>query len=58
MFRREFEELSERGEKVGEPSRALAAQLAAMQADQEDTSCSATEEGQDKKENEQKTAAV
>ncbi len=35
------------GEKVGEPSKALAAQLSAMQAQQEDTSCGFAEEGQD-----------
>lgn len=38
------------GEKVGEPSKALAAQLAAMQSQNEDTSCSLAEEGQDEKE--------
>ena len=38
------------GEKVGEPSKALAAQLSAMQAQQEDTSCGFAEEGQDDKE--------
>lgn len=44
---REFEKLSASGEKVGEPSKALAAQLAAMQAQEEDTSCGYAEEGQD-----------
>jgi hypothetical protein len=34
------------GEKVGEPSKALQAQLAAMQNDKEDTSCGFAEEGQ------------
>ncbi len=47
---RKFEELSEKGEKVGEPSKALAAQFAAMQAEVEDTSCGYAEEGQDSKE--------
>jgi hypothetical protein len=42
--------LSETGEKVGEPSKALAAQLAAMQADEEDTCCGFAEEGQDESE--------
>lgn len=43
---KEFESLSERGEKVGEASESLAAQLAAMQNQKEDTSCSSEEEGQ------------
>lgn len=42
-----FEELSAKGEKVGEPSKELAAQLAAQQEDEEDTSCGYAEEGQD-----------
>lgn len=42
-----FEELSAKGEKVGEVSKELAAQLAAMQEDEEDTSCGYAEEGQD-----------
>jgi hypothetical protein len=46
-FIRKFEELSEAGEKVGEPSKALQAQLAALQAETEDTSCGMAEEGQD-----------
>jgi hypothetical protein len=43
---RQFEILSESGEKVGEPSKALAEQLAAMQSQKEDTSCGFAEEGQ------------
>ena len=43
---RQFELLAESGEKVGEPSKALAAQLAAMQSHKEDTSCGFVEEGQ------------
>lgn len=43
---RQFEILSESGEKVGEPSKAIAAQLAAMQSQKEDTSCGFAEEGQ------------
>ncbi len=43
---RQFEALSESGEKVGEPSKALAAQLAAMQSHKDDTSCGIAEEGQ------------
>lgn len=43
---KQFEILSERGEKVGEPSKALAAQLAALQNQHEDTSCGFAEEGQ------------
>jgi len=43
---KQFELLSESGEKVGEPSKALAAQLAAMQSQKEDTSCGFAEEGQ------------
>ncbi len=42
--------MSASGEKVGEPSKALAAQLAAMQAQEEDTSCGYAEEGQDGRE--------
>jgi hypothetical protein len=49
---KQFEELSDSGEKVGEPSRALSEKLAAMQAEVEDTSCTAVEEGQDAQENE------
>ncbi len=44
---RKFEELQAAGEKVGEPSKVLQAQLAALQAEQEDTSCGYIEEGQD-----------
>lgn len=44
---KQFEELSARGEKVGEASKVLVDQLAAMQADEEDTSCGYAEEGQD-----------
>lgn len=43
---KEFEALTERGEKVGEQSASLAAQLAAMQNMHEDTSCTIEEEGQ------------
>lgn len=43
---RQFEELSERGEKVGEASKVLQEQLAALQAEEEDTSCGVIEEGQ------------
>lgn len=50
IFIRKFEELSEKGEKVGEPSKALAAQFAALQAEVEDTSCGYAEEGQDNNE--------
>jgi hypothetical protein len=39
--------LSERGDKVGEPSKAIADQLAAMQAEVEDNSLGTAEEGQD-----------
>lgn len=58
---RKFEELSAAGEKVGEPSKALAEQLAAMQADEEDTSCGYAEEGQDPsdhKEEKKETSAL
>lgn len=44
---RQFEDLQERGEKVGEASKVLVDKLAAMQADEEDTSCGFAEEGQD-----------
>ncbi len=44
---RQFEELSISGEKVGETSKAYQTQLAAQQAEQEDTSCGYAEEGQD-----------
>eukprot|EP01038_Epipyxis_sp_PR26KG_P011015 gene11015-14794_t len=44
---KQFDELAHNGEKVGEPSKALAAQLAAMQSQQEDTSCGYDEEGHD-----------
>lgn len=43
---RKFEELSESGEKVGEASKVLQQQLAALQAEEEDTSCGVVEEGQ------------
>jgi len=43
---KQFEELNITGEKVGEPSKALSAKLAAMQNLKEDTSCSLVEEGQ------------
>jgi hypothetical protein len=43
---RQFEILSESGEKVGEPTKALASKLAAMQSQLEDTSCGFAEEGQ------------
>lgn len=46
LWCRQFEALSESGEKIGEPSKALAAQLAAMQSHKEDTSCGFAEEGQ------------
>ena len=46
-FSRQFEELSEKGEKVGEASKVISEKLAAMQAEVEDTSCTAVEEGQD-----------
>eukprot|EP01039_Chlorochromonas_danica_P001808 gene1808-1975_t len=44
---KQFEELHEREEKVGEPSRILVDKLAALQAEEEDTSCGFAEEGQD-----------
>mmetsp|Transcript_14564 Transcript_14564/g.24200 ORF Transcript_14564/g.24200 Transcript_14564/m.24200 type:complete len:584 (+) Transcript_14564:132-1883(+) len=44
---KKFEVLSENGEKVGEPSKILAAQLAALQNQKDDTSCGFAEEGQD-----------
>lgn len=47
---KEFEGLSERGEKVGEASASLSAQLAAMQNQKDDTSCTIEEEGQNDKE--------
>lgn len=50
IFYRQFEMMVISGEKVGEPSKALAAQLAAMQSQNEDTSCGFAEEGQDEKE--------
>ena len=43
---KQFEELNISGEKVGEPSKALSAKLAAMQNSKDDTSCSMVEEGQ------------
>ncbi len=45
-YRRQFEELAAKGEKVGEASPALQAQLAALQAQVDDTSCGLEEEGQ------------
>jgi hypothetical protein len=39
--------MHESGEKVGEPNKALSAQLAAMQSQGDDTSCGFAEEGQD-----------
>ena len=47
---KQFEIHSESGEKVGEPSKALAAQLAAIQNQKEDTSCGFAEEGQSEEE--------
>lgn len=44
---KQFEELHEREEKVGEPSRILVDKVAALQAEEEDTSCGFAEEGQD-----------
>ncbi len=44
---RQFEIMHLNGEKVGEASKALTQQLAAMQSQQEDTSCGYAEEGQD-----------
>jgi AAA family ATP:ADP antiporter len=54
---KEFEALSERGEKVGDPSASLAAQLAAMQNQKEDTSCTIDEEGQNNNEMRGKASA-
>lgn len=48
---KKFEVLQETGEKVGEPSPVLAAQLAALQSQEEDTSCGFAEEGQAQDEN-------
>lgn len=44
---KQFEDLSAKGEKVGEPSKVLVEKLAALQAEEEDTSCGFAEEGQD-----------
>lgn len=44
---RKFEELSAAGEKVGEYSLVQSIELAAKQAEVEDTSCGFAEEGQD-----------
>jgi hypothetical protein len=50
VYPRQFEELSESGEKVGEQSKAAAYELAASQADIEDKTLGVAEERQDPKE--------